>query len=177
MTSGEWSRDNGQWEEEKAMVNSHRSMVNGNMGKKPRIVAVKDFRDLDVWKAGRALRQRFYGLSWSLPDSERFNLIQQIRRAAVSLTANLAEGYGRYHFKENIQHCRVSRGSAYELLDHLVTCQDEGYIPSEEFESFQADLMTFMRLINGYIRSIGKAGNGQESSVKGQRGNGEEADQ
>ena len=122
---------------------------------------VNSFQDLEVWQVGRALRRRFYELSRRLPESERFNLFQQIRRAGVSLTANLAEGYGRYHFKENIQHCRVSRGSAYELLDHLVTCQDEGYIPSEEFESFQEDLMTFMRLINGYIRSIGKTGNGQ----------------
>ena len=122
---------------------------------------VNSFQDLEVWQVGRALRRRFYELSRRLPESERFNLFQQIRRAGVSLTANLAEGYGRYHFKENIQHCRVSRGSAYELLDHPVTCQDEGYIPSEEFESFQEDLMTFMRLINGYIRSIGKTGNGQ----------------
>jgi len=122
---------------------------------------VNSFQDLEVWQVGRALRRRFYELSRRLPESERFNLFQQIRRAGVSLTPKLAEGYGRYHFKENIQHCRVSRGSAYELLDHLVTCQDEGYIPSEEFESFQEDLMTFMRLINGYIRSIGKTGNGQ----------------
>lgn len=156
------------------MVNSHRSMVDGCKGKDPRIVVVKDFRDLKVWQTGRVLRRRLYVLSRCLPSSERFNLFQQIRRAAVSMTANIAEGYGRYHYKENIQCCRISRGSAYELLDHLVTCQDEGYLPNEEFESFEANLMTFMRLINGYIRSIGNVGNGGRGH--GSKIKGEEAD-
>ncbi|MCX5729130.1 MAG: four helix bundle protein, partial [Nitrospirae bacterium] len=86
----------------------------------------------------------------------------QIRRAAVSLTANVAEGYGRFHFKENIQYCRIARGSAYELIDHLIACQDESYLGKNEAESLHQELLTFLRLLNGYIRSIGRAGNRQD---------------
>jgi four helix bundle protein len=98
---------------------------------------------------------RLYIVASRLPDSERYNLSAQIRRAAVSLTANIAEGYGRFHFKENIQFCRIARGSAYELIDHLVTCPDEHYLAIEEVEALHRELLTFVRLLNGYIRSIG----------------------
>ena len=71
------------------------------------------------------------------------------------MTANVAEGYGRFHFKENIQYCRIARGSAYELIDHLITCQDERYLAKEEAETLHRELLTFVRLLNGDIRSIG----------------------
>jgi len=122
---------------------------------KPR--SVTSFQDLDVWKTGRDIRKRLYLLTHRLPDFERYNLASQIRRAAVSLTANIAEGYGRFHFKENIQCCRISRGSAYELVDHLITCQDECYLTKDEVKSLHEELFTFLRLLNGYIRSIGTA--------------------
>ena len=98
---------------------------------------------------------RLYNVVTRLPESERYNLSAQIRRAAVSLTANIAEGYGRFHFKENIQYCRIARGSAYELIDHLITCQDERYLAKDEVEALHGELLTFVRLLNGYIRSIG----------------------
>ena len=105
---------------------------------------------------------RLYNVATRLPESERYNLSAQIRRAAVSLTANIAEGYGRFHFKENIQYCRIARGSAYELIDHLITCQDERYLAKEEVEAQHRELLTFVRLLNGYIRSIGKSGRGDD---------------
>lgn len=120
---------------------------------KPRNVT--SFQDLDVWRTGRGIRRRLYLIANRLPNLERYNLASQIRRAAVSLTANIAEGYGRFHFKENIQCCRISRGSAYELVDHLITCQDESYLTKDEMESLHEELFTFLRLLNGYIRSIG----------------------
>ena len=89
---------------------------------------------------------QLYVVASRLPDSERYNLVAQIRRAAVSLTANVAEGYGRFHFKENIQYCRIARGSAYELIDHLITCQDERYLIKEEVEVLHRELLTFVRL-------------------------------
>lgn len=98
---------------------------------------------------------RLYIAATRLSDSERYNLSAQIRRAAISLTANIAEGYGRFHFKENIQFCRIARGSAYELIDHLISCQDERYLAKEEIEALHRELLTFVRLLNGYIRSIG----------------------
>lgn len=116
---------------------------------------VSTFQDLDVWQVGRTIRNRCYAAVDKLPQHKRYNLISPIRRAAVSLTANVAEGYGRFHFKENIQCCRISRGSAYELIDHLITCQDLHYLAQDHVDSLQQELLTFIRLLNGYIRSIG----------------------
>jgi four helix bundle protein len=98
------------------------------VGGRNRAGTVRAFQDLEVWQVGREVRVRLYIVANRLPDSERYNLAAQIRRAAVSLTANVAEEYGRFHFKENIQYCRIARGSAYELIDHLITCQDERYL-------------------------------------------------
>jgi four helix bundle protein len=116
---------------------------------------IKSFEDLEVWQLGRALRLQLYELSEQLPQQERYNLSPQIRRAAVSLTSNIAEGYGRFHFKENAQFCRISRGSAYELIDHLIACKDQGYLKEQTFEDLRKNLTRFVQMLNGYIRSIG----------------------
>jgi four helix bundle protein len=90
--------------------------------------SVRDFKDLEVWKAARELRREIYNLAKSLPDSEKFGLSSQLRRAGVSVTANIAEGFGRFGYQENVQFCRQARGSIYELRDHLTTCVDAGVI-------------------------------------------------
>ena len=76
-----------------------------------------------------------------------------MRRAAVSVTANIAEGYGRFAYQENIQFLRQSRGSAYELRDHLTTSSDEGYISTDKFTELNELAKSVIRLLNGYIRS------------------------
>jgi len=87
--------------------------------------------DLQAWKLARELRMRVYEISKKFPPEERHVLTSQIRRAAVSVTANLAEGYGRYSYQENSQFCRQSRASAYELRDHLTTALDQEYVSKE----------------------------------------------
>jgi four helix bundle protein len=119
---------------------------------------IKSFEDLDVWKVGREIRKDLYRLTNQLPKHEQYCLGQQVRTAAVSLTANIAEGYGRFHFKENVQFCRIARGSAYELLDHLLGCKDQGYMDESQHEGLGGKLIRFIQLVNGYIRSIGHAG-------------------
>lgn len=114
------------------------------------------FEDLEVWRMARSLRRSAYVTAALLPDIERFNLGSQIRSSGISLTANLAEGFGRFHFRENIQFCRVSRGSAFELLDHFIACCDQGFISAEQLALFRRDLAVFLKLLNGYIRSIDK---------------------
>jgi len=94
---------------------------------------VSDFTDLDTWKSARALRSRIYSMCARFPKQETYELCSQMRRAAVSVTANLAEGYGRFSYQENMQFCRQSRGSVYELRDHLTTALDAGYITREEY--------------------------------------------
>jgi len=93
----------------------------------------------------------------TLPDFEKYELVSQIRRASRSVTHNIAEGYGRYHYKENSQFCRVSRGSLYELLDQLLTAQDEGYIGEEKYKNMRLKIVECITVLNGYINYLNKA--------------------
>jgi four helix bundle protein len=114
---------------------------------------VRDFTDLITWKSARVLRNKLYKLRVRFPGDESFGLSSQTRRAAVSITANLAEGYGRFSYQGNIQFCRQSRGSVYELRDHLTAALDAGYITAEEYRSLDRDAVSVAKLINGYIRA------------------------
>jgi len=79
-----------------------------------------------------------------------------MRRAAVSITANIAEGYGRFSYLENIQFCRQSRASVYELRDHLTTAVDVGYLNQKKFQELDSLAMDAVRLLNGYTRATKK---------------------
>ena len=92
----------------------------------------------------------------NLPAEEKYNLISQIMRVAVSCTANIAEGYGRFHYQENIQFCRVSRGSMYEAQDHLISCLDNEYINKEEYENIWDLSLSAIKILDGYIRYLKK---------------------
>jgi four helix bundle protein len=114
---------------------------------------ISDFKDLEVWKVARELRSAIYGLARRLPDFEKYGLAAQLRRAATSVTANIAEGYGRYSYQENAQFCRQARGSLYELRDHLTTCVDEHYLGEDNSVELERLAHRVIQLINGYIRS------------------------
>jgi four helix bundle protein len=109
--------------------------------------------DLDVWKAARGLRRECYKVAQGLPAVGRFGLASQLRRAAISITANIAEGYGRFGYQENVQHCRQARGSLYEIRDHLTTCLDQGYLSPAEARKLDQMAQTATRLLNGYLRA------------------------
>src|SRR5467141_345137 len=79
----------------------------------------RTFEDLEVYKAAREFRKKMYGVARRLPDFEKFGLASQIRRAAVSLTNNMAEGHGRYHFLDELKFLLQARGSLEELIDDL----------------------------------------------------------
>jgi len=113
------------------------------------------FEDLEVYKAARAFRMRIYKLVRLLPAEEKFGLAQQMRRAAVSVTNNIAEGYGRHHWQENTQFCRHSRGSLMELIDDINVCLDERYADAKELEALKEDdALSLLRLLNGYIKYL-----------------------
>jgi len=116
----------------------------------------KSFEDLEVYKAAREYRKKMYKLAKELPAEEKYNLAGQMRRAALSLTNNLAEGHGRYHFQENIQFCRVSRGSLMELIDDLNTCVDEEYFPIDYLEELKEEGYRINKMLNGYIAYLKK---------------------
>jgi len=114
-------------------------------------VGFKTFEDLEVYKAAREFRKKIYKLIKELPGEEKFNLVGQMRRAATSLTNNISEGYGRYHYQENIQFCRQSRGSLCELVDDLNICIDEKYFPMDFLDNLKSEGALVHKLLNGYI--------------------------
>ena len=114
----------------------------------------RSFEDLDVYKAAREFRKKMYGVARRLPEIEKYGLAGQIRRAAVSVTNNIAEGHGRYHYLDNIRFLLQSRGSWAELIDDLNVCLDEGYLPPAEVEDLKPEGFSVCRLINGYVRYL-----------------------
>jgi four helix bundle protein len=118
--------------------------------------SVKDFTDLDAWKLARELRRAVYAVTRKFPSEEKHVLTSQLRRAALSVTANIAEGFGRFSYRENIQFCRQARGSAFELRDHLTSALDAGYIALKEADEMGAAARRVIQVLNGYIRATQK---------------------
>jgi four helix bundle protein len=114
----------------------------------------RTFEDLDVYKKAREFRKRMYAVARRLPDFEKYELGGQIRRASVSVTNNIAEGHGRYHYLEEIRFELQSRGSLAELVDDLNVCEDEGYLPTTVVANLKELAREVQRLINGYIRFL-----------------------
>lgn len=112
----------------------------------------RTFEDLQVYQIARELRKAMYRVNRKLPDFEKFELGSQIRRAAVSLTNNIAEGHGRYHYLEQIKLCLNARGSLEELLDDLNICLDESYLTVDEIAGLKDDGWRVHKLLNGYMR-------------------------
>lgn len=112
------------------------------------------FEDLEVYQAAREFRRAMYQVAKQLPDSEKFGLASQIRRAAVSLTNNIAEGHGRFHFLEQVKFMLQSRGSLQELIDDLNVCDDEQYLLTELIGSLKESGWRVRQLLDGYIRYL-----------------------
>jgi four helix bundle protein len=119
---------------------------------------VTSFEDLDCWKAAREFRL-FVACQVvpSLPKEERFRLGDQMLRSARSTTANIAEGYGRYHYLDNSKFCSIARGSCHEVLDHLITAADEKLIPAELLLSGRERFERAKSLLNGYMAYLKRA--------------------
>jgi len=90
------------------------------------------------------------------PKEENYRLVDNMLRACRSTTHNIAEGFGRFHYQENIQFCRQSRGSLYELKDQLICSLDEGFITKEEFTKGIDLIDKAATLLNGYINYLNK---------------------
>jgi four helix bundle protein len=120
--------------------------------------SIKSFEDLQCWQACREVRIFIAKLVKSYPKEERYSLVDNMKRAARSTTQNIAEGFGRFHYKENLQFCRISRGSLFELTDDLITSIDEEFISKEDYELGRNKISNALALLNGYIKYLdGKA--------------------
>jgi len=112
------------------------------------------FEDLEVYRAARAFRKSMYAVARRLPDFEKYDLGGQIRRAAVSLTNNMAEGHGRFHYPDQMRFFLISRGSLEELVDDLNVCLNESYLPGKEVTELKEQARGVLILINGYLHHL-----------------------
>lgn len=120
---------------------------------------IQTFEDLEVWQLARKIRNEIFELVKKFPKTEKYRLTDQMIRSSRSIADNISEGYGRFHYQENIQFCRIARGSAYELINHLITARDCSYITDEELSYHKNQITHCIQMINGYIRYLKKAKN------------------
>jgi four helix bundle protein len=119
---------------------------------------VKSFEELQCWQACRQLRifvrRKIVPL---MPKEELYRLTDQITRSSRSTTANIAEGYGRFHYLDNAKFCSNSRGSCWETLDHLITANDDELIGDELLQQGRELVNSAVKLTNGYISYLQRA--------------------
>lgn len=113
------------------------------------------FEELDCWQKCRSVKvwvDNF--LKTRIPKND-FDMQQNLRRAARSFTRNIAEGFGRYHHKENIQFCLISWASLFEVKDDLLTALDEGIVDDSEITKGMELIQKAIHSVNGYIKYLG----------------------
>ncbi|MFA6176588.1 MAG: four helix bundle protein [Phycisphaerae bacterium] len=114
--------------------------------------------ELPCYQMARVFRKNIAEFCRRLPREEEYRLKDQMLRAARSVTANVAEGFGRHHHQENIQFCRQARGSLVEMMDHLNVAVDEGFATKEAVSVLRGELEKSLESLNGYIAYIKRCG-------------------
>ncbi len=111
----------------------------------------QSFTQLDVWKKVRTFKNEVFELVKVFPTEEKYRLSDQLIRASRSINANIAEGHGRYTFKDQLHFCIQARGSLSECYNHLIDAYDAKYILEEKLQYFKTFIDESERLLNGYI--------------------------
>ena len=119
------------------------------------------FTELETWKQARKIRNIASQLAKSFPPEEKYRLCDQLIRCSRSIGNNIAEGHGRFHYQDNVRFCVMARGSLSETLDQIIIAKDENLITDEIFNSFQAEYLHCLKLLNGYILFIKKKKNSE----------------
>ncbi len=111
------------------------------------------FKELKCWQACKEAKLWTYKMLNNI-DTRDYDLKQNLRRAARSTTRNIAEGYGRFHYKENIQYCRISRGSLYEMLDNFDDLHSQNHISEDQMKEGEEKVLFAIKVLNGYIKYL-----------------------
>jgi four helix bundle protein len=111
---------------------------------------------LEIWQQCKEIRREIWQLTKTFPNEEKFRLSDQMVRSSRSATDCIAEGYGRFHYQENIQFCRQARGSIFELMNQVDTALDCDYIDENYFTILIDKIQNAIRTLNGYIRYLQK---------------------
>ena len=117
------------------------------------MIKIASYRDLQVWQEGRSLASKIYRITVQFPASEQFGITNQMRRAAVSIPSNIAEGFGRTSAKEKMQLYAIARGSLAELETQLYIASDVGYMKDSDLEDVMQLASLTHRLLQGLIRA------------------------
>jgi four helix bundle protein len=115
---------------------------------------IRTFRDLVAWQKGVALARLVYRLTGPFPSDERFGLVIQMRRAVVSIPANIAEGYGRGSRQEYIRYIQIARGSLFELQTHAEIAHGQGWMTDSALREFNQSTEEVDRIVSGLLRSL-----------------------
>lgn len=114
---------------------------------------VRSFTDLTTWKEAHKLVIMIYTMTKELPREELYSLIDQMRRCAISITSNIAEGFSRQSKKEKMQFYYMAKGSLTELQNQLLVARDVGYISTEQFREIAQQIILVHKLLNGLLKT------------------------
>ncbi|MBI2639520.1 MAG: four helix bundle protein [Candidatus Sungbacteria bacterium] len=114
---------------------------------------IKSFTDLDAWKEGHKLVLFIYEITNGFPKDEVYGLVSQMRRCAVSITSNIAEGFSRQSYREKAQFYSTSQGSVTELQNQLLIAKDVGYMNQGVFHNIANQSVKVHKIINGLIKT------------------------
>ncbi|GAA4041293.1 hypothetical protein GCM10022409_29100 [Hymenobacter glaciei] len=112
----------------------------------------RSYTELNVWLQSRQLTKRVYELTRQFPKDELFGLTNQLRRAAVSIPSNIAEGCGRQHTRDTLQFLFIARGSLFEVETQLYLAFDLAYLNEEILQQLLEDIINCKKLLQGFIR-------------------------
>ena len=115
---------------------------------------ILSYKDLVVWQKSMELVEAVYRLTRLLPEDERWGLVSQMRRAAVSIPSNIAEGYGRQATGEYHHHLSISRGSLLELETQVLLCEKLGYLKREQTRLVLADIESMSKMLGALINKL-----------------------
>ena len=117
-------------------------------------MTINDCRDLEVWQLGRSLVRNIYGLTREFPESEKFGLVSQLRRASISVPSNIAEGWGRRYTAEFVQFLRKANGSRTEVETQLILSTDLGFLTSDSLDTILRQTTLLGRKMLSLERSL-----------------------
>jgi len=122
--------------------------------------AIESFRDLTVWQLGMELTERVYRLTNEFPTEEKYGLTSQLRRAAASVPANVAEGHGRDSTKEYLRHLSIAVGSLCEVETFIRLAERLGYVHADRIEGLLGSIEQEGRMLRGLQRALGRKQSG-----------------
>lgn len=131
-------------------------------------MTVMNLDKLEVWVRAKDFAIAIYKeVVPLLPSSEKYNLTDQLKRAAASIPANIAEGHGRYHFLDNVRFCYIARGSLTEVQSHMALARDLGYLPDEIYRQMSTYAESIGKQLNNYIAYLKRSKQGEKEVPAG----------